>query len=229
MISVAGMDGCKGGWVVVTARADGKGGTSVERVPDLTAITRRLDSGELGAVGIDIPIGLPDAGSRRCDVEARKMIGPRRSSVFPAPIRPVLGAETYEEAAALCQSISGKGMSRQAFGILPKIAEVDRLMTPDRQRHLVEVHPEVCFTALARMPMPSHKATPQGRAERLAVLRGVFSDIDARSALHLPGTQPDDILDAYVAVWTAQRWIAHKHLQLGGDLDARGLRMEMIA
>jgi predicted RNase H-like nuclease len=112
---------------------------------------------------------------------------------------------------------------------LPKIAEIDRLMTPDRQRHLVEVHPEVCFTVLAGGPMSHHKATPQGRVERLTVLRGVFSDIDARADGRLPGTQPDDILDAYVAAWTAGRWFAQTHIRLGGDLDARGLRMEMIA
>ena len=229
MVRVAGIDGCSGGWVVVTAPADNQGGTSVERVTDLTTVIHRLDSGDLAAVGIDIPIGLPDTGSRRCDVEARKMIGPRRSSVFPAPIRPVLGAETYEGALAKCRGVSEKGLSRQGFAILPKIAEVDRLMTPDRQRNLVEVHPEVCFTVLAGRPMSHHKATPEGRAERLAVLRGVFSDIDALAVPRLLGTQPDDILDAFVAVWTAQRWFARTHLRLGGDLDARGLRMEMIA
>jgi len=60
-------------------------------------------------------------------------------------------------------------------------------------------------------------------------LRGVFSDIDTRAVLRLPGTQPDDILDAYVAAWTAQRWLARMPLRLGGDLDVRGLHMEMIA
>jgi predicted RNase H-like nuclease len=85
------------------------------------------------------------------------------------------------------------------------IAEVDRLMTPERQRQVVEVHPEVCFTVLAGTVMSHHKATPEGRAERLSALRGVFSDVDAHAARRLPGTQPDDILDAYVAAWTASR------------------------
>src|SRR5262249_22667826 len=37
-------------------------------------------------LAIDIPIGLADRGARRCDVEARRCLGPGRgSSVFPAP------------------------------------------------------------------------------------------------------------------------------------------------
>jgi hypothetical protein len=30
-------------------------------------------------------------------------------------------------------------------------------------------------------------------------------------------------------VWTARRYATHAHVQLGGELDATGLRMEMIA
>jgi predicted RNase H-like nuclease len=59
---------------------------------------------------------------------------------------------TYEDAAARSKAASGKSLSRQAFGLLPRIGEVDELMTPDRQRHLVEIHPEVCFTVLAGSP-----------------------------------------------------------------------------
>ena len=102
-------------------------------------------------------------------------------------------------------------------------------MTPERQSHLVEVHPEVCFTALAGASMSHHKATPEGREERLAALRRVFPDVDAGLARRPSGTQPDDILDAYVAAWTARRWLDGTHLRPGGDLDSRGLRMEMIA
>lgn len=215
--------------MVVTSPVDGNGDTSVERMNDLSAVLHRLDSGGLEAAGVDIPIGLPESGPRRCDVEARAMIGPRRSSVFPAPIRALLGTTTYDEALTWSRRIAGKGLSRQCFGILPKIAEVDRLMTPDRQRQLVEVHPEVSFFVLTGAPMSFHKATPEGRAERLVALRRVFSDIDARSAVRLPGTQPDDVLDAYAAAWTAERLFVGEHRRLGGDPDAHGLRMEIIA
>jgi predicted RNase H-like nuclease len=232
-IKVAGVDGCRGGWVVVVSTADGDGSgnatTTVERVDDLSSLLSRLDSGELAAVGIDIPIGLPETPPRRCDVEARRMIGARRSSVFPAPVRGLLGAANYEEAAARCRERSGTGISRQAFGILPKIDEIDRLITPERQHHLVEVHPEVSFTALAGTPMAHYKRTGEGHTERLRALSGVFPDVEVHAATRVAGTSPDDVLDAFAVAWTARRWSAGIHIRLGGAKDERGLRMEIIA
>jgi predicted RNase H-like nuclease len=201
----------------------------VERVSDLFTVVRLLESGELAVVGIDIPIGLPRRGPRACDVEARRMIGPRRSSVFPAPIRGVLEATTYGEAVARCRALSGKGLSRQAFGLLSKVRDVDRVMTPQRQRHLVEVHPEASFTALAGSPMAHYKKTPAGRAERLGALRTVFPDIDRHAEVRIDGVSPDDVLDAHAVTWSARRWLARAHIQLGGQVDERGLRMEIVA
>ena len=79
---------------------------------------------------IDIPIGLPESGPRPADVEARRRVGPRRNSVFPAPARAVLGATTYGEACARSRQVGGKAISKQLFNILGKIAEVDALVTP---------------------------------------------------------------------------------------------------
>jgi predicted RNase H-like nuclease len=213
---------------MVVGRADGRGMTDVSRVEELAGVMELVDSGELAAVGIDIPIGLPASGSRSCDIEARRLIGGRRNSVFPAPARAVLGAATFEDASIRSRSVTGKGISRQTFGILGKIEDVDLLMTPDRQRHVVEVHPEVCFTLLAGAPMTSHKATPDGRAERLAALRGVFADVDDHAAKPRARVRSDDVLDAFAVAWTARRWWAKTHTQLGGAIDQRGLRMEII-
>ena len=76
--------------------------------------------------------------------------------------------------------------------------------------------------------MAYHKGTSAGRSERLAALRTAFTDVDNHAGQRLSGTHPDDILDAFVAAWSARRWAAGIHRQLGGDLDDRGLRMEMI-
>jgi predicted RNase H-like nuclease len=67
------------------------------------------------------------------------------------------------------------------------------------------------------------------RAERLASLRTVFSDIDDHAGSKIKGASRDDVLDAFVAAWTARRYALGIHRQLGGDTDERGLRMEMIA
>jgi len=230
MDKVGGMNGCKGGWVLVTTPViEGTGPSTVERVAGLGDAIELVDAGELVAVAIDIPIGLPDLGPRRCDVEARAMIGPRRSSVFPAPLRGVLGAKIYLEAAERSLAISGKSLSKQAFAILPKIEEVDRLMSPARQQTVIEVHPEVSFTALAGHPMAHHKSEPEGRQERLRALSSAFAHVDELANRRLPGANTDDVLDALVGAWSARRWVLGSYKRLGGEVDGRGLRMEMIA
>lgn len=230
MQQVGGVDGIRGGWVLVTAALDRRVPSSVEVVTSIAHVVERLDSGALTAAAIDIPIGLPDTGSRPCDLQARKLIGRRRNSVFPAPLRAVLGAPTYEEACRRSKALSGKSLSQQAFALLPKIEEVDQIMTPQRQETLVEVHPEVCFTVVAEgRPMQFHKSGSAGRAERLALLRRIFSDIDQDTGMRVPAARPDDVLDACIAAWSAMRWVRREHVQLGGDLDSWGLRMEIVA
>jgi predicted RNase H-like nuclease len=115
-------------------------------------------------VAVDMPIGLLDAGPRACDVEARRRLGPRRSSVFPAPSRPMLAAATYRDALAI------GGLSKQAFNLIPKIREVDALLTPRRQRTVVESHPELGFARLLGRPCAAPKRTPEGLAERRALV-----------------------------------------------------------
>jgi predicted RNase H-like nuclease len=228
---VAGIDGAPGGWVVVTVGDDGNDAADVRLVPDLLGVMAQIDAGTLAAAAIDIPIGLAADGARRADVEARQRLGPRRSSVFPAPVRSVLAATTYEEACSLSRAACGKAISKQLFNILPKIREVDALVTPQRQRRLLEMSPELSLAVLAGAPMAHPKTAPAGRAERIDALGRVFGpeEIERHLSAAPRGAQRDDILDAFAGAWTARRHAAAQHLQLGGDVDARGLRMEVIA
>jgi predicted RNase H-like nuclease len=143
-------------------------------------------------------------------------------------VRAVLGASSYEEACRISRAAYGRAVSRQLFGILPKIRELDALQSPALQQQLFEMHPEVSFAELAGAPMQFHKATSEGRHERLAALRRAFPDLRAVSDVRPRGTQPDDVLDALVGAWTARRYASGLHTRLGGDVDARGLRMEII-
>jgi predicted RNase H-like nuclease len=194
-------------------------------------VIAQIDDGTLAAAAIDIPIGLAPLGPRRADVEARRRLGPRRSSVFPAPVRAVLAASTYEEACALSRAASGKAISKQLFNILPKIREVDQLVTPLRQRHLFEMCPELSLAVLDGAPMAYAKTTAAGRAERMRALSSVFgpAELERHVRPAPPGAKADDVLDAFAGAWTARRCAAAAHLQLGGDLDERGLRMEVVA
>jgi predicted RNase H-like nuclease len=93
---------------------------------------------DLVCVGIDIPIGLLE-GPRACDKAARKLLGqPRGSSVFPAPCRPALGPQTYAEASSINREKTMRGLSQQAWGVAPKIKQVDDAITSDCQRWAFE-------------------------------------------------------------------------------------------
>jgi len=120
----------------------------------------------------------------------------------------------------------------QLFNILDKIRQVDLLQSPRLQARLFEMHPELSFTVLSGAPMRSAKRTPEGRAERVLVLRDASGDAPRLAELVGPppvGAGRDDVLDALVGAWTARRYVAGAHLHLGGELDQRGLRMEIIA
>ena len=234
---VAGLDGCRAGWVMATLTpgdaAQRAPGLAVSVIPRLADVAPLLADGRLVAAGIDIPIGLPERAPRACDVEARRLLGPRRSSVFPAPVRAVLATSSYEDACAASRAGSGKAISRQLFNIVPKIREADDVLrqAPTLARSLFEMSPELSFTVLAGAPMASNKRTAEGRAQRLAALRVAFGEAAGRLAREPPpaGAARDDVLDALVGAWTASRRVAGAHLALGGELDERGLRMEIVA
>jgi len=202
---VAGVDGFRGGWIAFRVDLMADHTTSVD-VVDLSVLLRERPPG-LVCVGIDIPVGLFD-GARNCDRAARKLLGqPRGTSVFAPPCRRALSSNDHTSATVTNLRMTGRGLSRQAWGIAPKIKQVDDAITPDCQRWAFEVHPEVCFWALnQRCPMKHNKKTKKGSEERSALLRGVFPKIETHLANRLPRVGADDLLDAAAAAWTALRW-----------------------
>jgi predicted RNase H-like nuclease len=200
---VAGIDGCRGGWISFGVNLVSLS-TSVELV-DLPSILRNKP-GDLEILAIDIPIGLLD-GSRACDKAARKLLRhPRRTSVFAAPCRTSLSAKNHASATATNFRVSGRGLSQQAWGIARKIKQVDDAITPTCQQWAFEVHPEVCFWALAGGRSMAHrKKTKSGFEERLELLQAFFPSIEDHLKSRPSGVGKDDLLDAAVAAWTALR------------------------
>jgi predicted RNase H-like nuclease len=229
---VAGVDGCPNGWLVVCAEANAVLRLlSVRFAPSFVDVldrTRQCDR-----VGIDIPIGLSDDGRRLADVEARAVLRPyRHNSVFPAPVRAVLGVPDYREACSISATVhrDGKKISKQTHAISGKIHEVDRLMSPDLQQRVCEVHPEVCFWALnGNQPLPDPKRSQAGEYERLRLLANVFADDLAKEEVPVPAAR-DDFYDACAATWTAWRCATGKASCLPDNAprDSRGLRMEIV-
>jgi predicted RNase H-like nuclease len=201
----------------------------VSVVTNLRDVVAELEAGRLDAVAIDIPIGLPARGPRAADVLARSRLGPRRSSVFPAPARAVLGATDYGEACARSRAACGKALSKQLFHILSKIQEADDAVTPGLQDRIAEMCPELSFAVMAGAPMAHAKSTPAGQRERRDALAGVFADAARHTDAPPRGARHDDVLDAFAGAWSARRLAAGSHLRLGGEADATGRRMEVIA
>ena len=162
-----------------------------------------------GVIAVDMPIGLPAEGRRACDTEARAMLGPRRSSVFPVPTRRALAATAFAEV---------RGLSIQGWNLVPKIREVDACW----ESRVVECSPELTFTVLAGAPMQHNKRTAEGRAERRAVL----GDVVTRSK----GAATHDVLDAHACLRTARRVVTGSAIELGdGTFDAIGRPMRVYA
>jgi len=225
---IAGVDGTRRGWIAVVCKDDLSSPHAVclDRLNDLP---RRLR-----VVAVDIPVGLSDKGPREADRLARKALGPRRSSVFPTPVRAVLGAASWQEACNRNERADGRRVSKQTFAILPKISEADAFVrsVPWARRTLYEVHPELAFATLAGAPMAHAKKSPEGRAERLAVIsatfgRGAFDE--AYAHVRGPRVGWDDLADAFALAWTAARIRAGRAKSLPSQhtVDGEGLPMHI--
>ena len=153
---------------------------------------------DVDVIAVDVPIGIP-ATERAADVEARKVVGRRASSVFTTPPRAALEAATFADAVVAARAVTGKGISQQAYALRRRILEVDAFAEGDDR--IVEVHPEVSFAELAAAALPYSKRTSEGLAERRRLL--AHAGIDVPEA---PGVPEADLLDAAVAAWTARRY-----------------------
>jgi len=233
MSSIAGIDGCHAGWLRVEAEREG--GECSARI-FRTAAEALEDAHRFHLIAIDIPIGLPEDGPRSCDQEARRLVGPRRASVFPSPVRAALDAASYAEASELSRAACGKALSKQTFAILPKIREVDAFLraSPSLQPRIREVHPEVCFYLWnGATPLAHPKRHPEGLAARRQLAETVFPGAyDAiRAVFPRVLVADDDILDALAALWGARRAVAGLAVTLPAapPRDRFGLSMEMLA
>lgn len=185
---VAGVDGCKRGWVVVLL--DLASAASTVRVVSTFADVLALRE-EPEVIAADVPIGLLDvavAGGRECESLARSLLGhPRRNSVFSAPVRRSLAATTFTEACALnrASSPASIGISQQSFALFSKLREVDAAMSAAHQTRVFEVHPELRFYEMANAAAASHgKKSAAGRAERVSLLRTDGLSVSARNPPH---------------------------------------------
>lgn len=217
------------------------GGSPVEfsNWPSFGALWAEACRREMLAVGVDMPVGLPGSERRTADVEARWLLGPRRSSLFWTPPLCVLDAADHAEANRRSRQRTARGLSAQSFALMPKVREVrdalqPNVFAPESRPRAAEVHPETSFAVLAGRPMSVSKKQRAGVDERLEALSDEFPGIkEAIADASWPGPpRPalDDLLDAAVAAWTARRLAAGAALCLGeGETDETGYPMNIWA
>jgi predicted RNase H-like nuclease len=174
---------------------------------------------------------LTERGPRICDIEARKFVGPRRSSVFPAPLRTMLVAKTYQEACRTRFEAERKRCSKQLWAITPKIRDVDCHMSPILQSRVYEGHPEVSFVCMNGGCLTQSKHNSEGREQRVGLLEKHFTDLRSRLTDLSPLRADGDIIDAFACLWTARRLAngTARCFPINPPLDARQLRMEINA
>jgi predicted RNase H-like nuclease len=211
---VAGVDGCRAGWIAVLMDM---GNTACARIMVAPTLDLIVDTPEAPAIiAVDMPIGLPEttAGSGRAPEKLiRSLLGKRQSSVFAIPSRRAVHALDYGEACALALATSDppRKVSRQGFAIFPKIREVDALLRsrPDLMNRVYEVHPELAFWALngerALHEPKKVKGTPYppGMELRRTLLMaaGLPDELVHRPAPR--GAASDDLLDALAGLTVA--------------------------
>ncbi len=231
---VLGIDGCLNGWCCV--RIENNMQVTVRIFHNLNELWE--ENNDSGMALIDMPIGLKSGNnpSRKCDKEARKILLKRSSSIFPTPSREILGMSTYQEANSKSKRLTGKGISKQTWNIMPKIKELDlflrnnRVIVPKFQ----ESHPEVCFILLNnKVPLKFNKKTPEGVKERIKIIKlnwfdQKFSFKLIKDTLKGQKVKTDDLLDAIILGIVALRGKdSIQFLPKDYNIDSEGLPMKL--
>jgi len=219
MATFIGIDGFPNGWVAVEIDDSGR-----QWFGYATSIGRLLAAAHTRAM-IDMPIGLPARGFRRCDEEARMLVGP---CVFTGARRDVWMFPTSQHANEHYWADQDKGISQQLWGLRDKLREIDEFMSPARQQTMHEAHPELIFRRLNRHSPLASKKTDAGREQRIAILerKGLTQVRRWLGQRAHTGVGRDDLIDACACAIAARD--ATDRLPDGVvPLDARGLRMEI--
>lgn len=227
MQRVAGVDGCRNGWLVVEADLN-LNDASWKIAPDWNAIGCNAEM-----IAADMPIGISGSGVRQCEVEARKILSPCGSRVFKTLPRGALRFSQNDWASAnqWSKDQGFGGISKQVWNIRPKIIDIDGAISCKDQTRVHEAHPELAFARLngGRPLISKHGSDGIELRRRLLEREGFATLAMWLKELRGSGAKADDLLDACVLVLTA-RHLARGSAQVvpkKSEWDERGLRMSI--
>lgn len=208
-----GVDSCKKGWFVVALNVSLNWEVGV--FEDFSKVVAKYSS--FDNLLIDIPIGIPTRGNRACDVETRKKLGRRGTSVFTVPCRKAVYSPSYGEACRINLETNGKKLSKQTWNIVPKIKQLEKFLVSNTYylNKIRESHPEICFWALAgKRPMENSKKTDYGIIERLELMKKIFPKAEilfkhSKQKFKRSEVSKDDIVDAMILCLSASNLTGH--------------------
>lgn len=228
---VAGIDGCKDGWVAVVVDDSNFGSAAVCHDADLVTL---VTGNKIARAVVDIPIGLSEGPANRpVEQELRRQLPSRTSSVFNSPSRQATLQPDYRTASSVNQEAVGVGLSQQTWAIIPKIIEAEKAVNCIGQGRLIEGHPEMSFCAFWGQPARAGKKTAKGMFERLGALAALQLDIGELSEQLDPRARvaADDLIDAAILCWSAHRLSVSQHQTIPQQpkTDPTGLVMSISA
>jgi predicted RNase H-like nuclease len=203
-----GLDRARGRWAVVRLEGD-----TIEM--DLIGGASELVLGADATVAVDIPLApFPDTIGRRCETEAREILGGRSSTIFPTLPRWCYGQPYDDGARHEARRRYGKAYSKQAWNLGPAILDIDAVR--DHRWH--ETHPELAFARRnGGRPAPS-KTSWDGIRARLDILSRAGVEVPM-GGFTLP-VPPHDVLDAVVCALVARDIAAGEARQIPWDATA---------
>ena len=188
---VAGVDIAEGSWLVLWM----DDGVVVDWVM-VDTLEGKLDDADV--VAIDIPLHLPENRiGRVAEEEARRLLGPRSSTVFSSlPVELYRGEYTQEQR-ELARRRFGRSFSKQSWNIGWAVLDAARA----KSTGWIETHPELAFLELTGSPLPSKRFWP-GVRRRIDALE----DAGVRVPELGGSVKTTDVLDAAVCAYVASRY-----------------------
>ena len=220
-MKIAGVDGCHGGWVVAS-RIDDKHLPTIRIFDRFEGI---LNSFSDYVIVVDMPIGLAsrEKGKRDADVKAKSILTEvkRGGSVFYPPVKEVIervmkkpelvsyNERNYVAVCEISNKLTNRKLSRQSFGILRKIVEINSV----KANNVYEFHPEIVWVKTCGFRQLDYKKSKTGEEQRLKCLSDKLN-IQQNTLLTLiadsrrgksKDVSRDDIIDALAGLIVAKR------------------------